>query len=445
MSFIDRPKYTCALGGAIATIAALPDTVPIVHASPGCGLNLGYAADAGGGYAGYGYCGGGALPSSNVIESQVVFGGEDRLTEQIERTVEVVDGQLYFVITGCMVEMIGDDIYGSVSRADVGDAEVIFAETGGFRGNSYKGYDIALSALFRGFVSKGLKKDAKTVNVFGLPPSHDVFLEGNLSNIKELLAKLGVKANTIFGETDTLDDLRRSSEASLNIVLSDRFGIDSAAVFEQVHETPYITTGLPVGAHQTALFLRQVARALSLDKDAVEKLIADETSLYFKRFVHFANLYNDYDTQRYVIIVGDSNIAPAVAKFAADDLGFLPEIAIINDIITDDEKQKVIDRFEQGREGIIPEIVFTPHVSEILPAIKRHWQLDRNQPYYDSMTPAVIIGSTFEVDLAQDLGLPLLPAAYPVTNRVVVKRGYAGFEGGIALAEDLLTTIISNR
>jgi hypothetical protein len=57
----------------------------------------------------------------------------------------------------------------------------------------------------------------------------------------------------------------------------------------------------------------------------------------------------------------------------------------------------------------------------------------------------VIIGSSFEIDLAGDLNLPVLCVSYPVTNRVVLSRGYAGYEGGLALTEDLLSVLISLR
>jgi nitrogenase molybdenum-iron protein beta chain len=443
--FIDRPKYTCALGGALATLAALPRTVPIIHASPGCGLNLAYAIDGGSGYFGYGYCGGGALPSTNVCEQQIVFGGEERLEEQIEKTIELIDGDLYFVVSGCMVEMIGDDILGVTRRAARGDAVVLAAETGGFKGNSCKGYDIILSALFRHFVEKKEVKDPAAVNVFGLIPAHDVFYRGNLGNIKTLLEKLGLRVNTFFGETDTLEDLRRCADASLNIVLSDRFGVESASVFEEIHHTPYITTGLPIGAGATEAFLTRIVRTLGLGTDTLEELIREERTLYYKNMVHIANLYNDYDLQRYVIIVADSNYGPALSNFTADDLGFLPELVLINDILREDEQELVRRRFVLEREGPVPELIFETNEAEILPAIKRCRELDRNDTYYDSMTPALIIGSSFEIDVAADINLPILCVAYPVTNRVVMSRGYAGYAGGITLAEDLLTTLITAR
>ncbi|MDR3239562.1 MAG: hypothetical protein LBT44_05695, partial [Clostridiales bacterium] len=116
--FVDRPRFTCALGGALCALRALPRVIPIIHASAGCGYNLLNAHNSGAGYLGGGYCGGTAWSSSNVVEREVVFGGEDRLREQIQSTLEIIDGDLYVVVTGCMVEMIGDDIRAAVSGFD---------------------------------------------------------------------------------------------------------------------------------------------------------------------------------------------------------------------------------------------------------------------------------------------------------------------------------------
>ena len=41
---------------------------------------------------------------------------QERLAQQIENTLKLIDGDLYMVLTGCMVEMIGDDTRAVVKR-----------------------------------------------------------------------------------------------------------------------------------------------------------------------------------------------------------------------------------------------------------------------------------------------------------------------------------------
>lgn len=445
-SIVDRPKYSCALGGAIATLNALPRVVPILHAAPGCGLNLSYAINGGSGYAGSGYCGGAALPSSNVCENEIVFGGEERLIEQIEKTIELIEGDLYFVVSGCMVEMIGDDIRGAVSSVFSEDkAPILAAETGGFKGNSYKGYDIVLQTLFREFVEVKEEKDSKVINLWGLVPAHDVFIKGNLEIFKALFKKLGFKVNTFFGEDESLEQLKNCGDAILNVVVSDTYGIGAADTFQQIHGTPYITVGLPIGAHGTDIFIDEVSKALNIDREISEAVKKEEKHRYYQYLVRLSDLYNDYDLQKYTVIISDSNYAPALTRFVADDLGWLPEVTIITDIMKDDEKEKLLKRFEGIEANVAPTIIFDTNEAAILPHIRERWNIDYNQRYYDNFSSAVVIGSSFEIDLAKDINAPILCLSYPVTNRVVLNRGYVGYAGAMSLIEDLFSALITTR
>jgi nitrogenase molybdenum-iron protein beta chain len=59
--------------------------------------------------------------------------------------------------------------------------------------------------------------------------------------------------------------------------------------------------------------------------------------------------------------------------------------------------------------------------------------------------PAFVLGSTLDRNLAAALNAGLLTVSYPVTNRVITDQGYAGFRGGLRLATDLLSVILSPR
>ena len=142
---------------------------------------------------------------------------------------------------------------------------MIAVHTPSFRGNSYTGYELVLGALIQKYVTKQERKTPGNVNVLGIVPAQDVFWEGNLKEIKRLLTKLGLAVNTFFGEGENLENIKNSARASLNIVVSDTYGVDAAKKFEEVHDIPYITTGFPIGADATERFLKQVSEALQID------------------------------------------------------------------------------------------------------------------------------------------------------------------------------------
>ena len=72
---IERPRTTCAQGGALATIGSLPDVVAISHAAEGCGGNLSGAISLNSGNNGEGFCSGNQIPTSAIREKNVIFGG----------------------------------------------------------------------------------------------------------------------------------------------------------------------------------------------------------------------------------------------------------------------------------------------------------------------------------------------------------------------------------
>lgn len=443
--FVDRPRYACALGGALSTLRAIPRIIPIIHASAGCGHNLQNAINSGGGYLGGGYCGGLALPSSNVVERDVVFGGEDRLREQIASTLEVMDGNLYMVLTGCMVEMIGDDLDAVVSHFSDSDKPVLAVHTPSFRGNSFTGYELVLTALIEKYVIRQPHKTKGSVNVLGIVPAQDVFWEGNLREIKRLLNQLGLHVNTLFGEGETLEDIRNSGDAALNIVVSDVYGITAAKTYEERHGIPYLATGFPVGADATAAFLRTVSKAFSLDPAVTEAVIEKETAVYYSYLERIADIYNDIDLQRYAVVVGDANYAPAVSRFLSDELGWLPTLTVVTDFLDEAQRAAVAGRFSGFESGLAPAVRFDTDASSVKKYLTEAWPRSRNQRYYDAMNPTVLLGSVYERDLAAEFSFPLLTLSYPVTNRVVLNRGYAGFNGALSLTEDLISLLVAGR
>jgi nitrogenase molybdenum-iron protein beta chain len=394
---------------------------------------------------GGGYCGGNALPSSNVVERDVVFGGEERLREQIQTTIEVMDGDLYVVLSGCMVEMIGDDLDAVVSEFAEEEKPILAVHTPSFRGNSYLGYDLVLSALVKKYITKQNSKKALKVNVLGIVPSLDVFWEGNLKEIKRLLNRLGLEVNTFFGEGETLQDIKNAGNASLNIVLSDVFGVQTAEVFQELHDIPYITTDLPIGAHATEDFIRKIAGKLNIATYVTDEVIKSEKNLFYSYIERLADIYNDIDLQRYAIVIGDSNYAPAITRFLSDELGWLPELTIVTDLLEEGQKEKIVSRLDSLKSGLKANVKFDHNTSSVKRFITEIWERNHNERYYDSMTPTVIIGSVLERDVAAQFNFPLLTASFPITNRIVLNTAYAGINGGLSLTEDILSIMVVGR
>jgi nitrogenase molybdenum-iron protein beta chain len=339
--------------------------------------------------------------------------------------------------------MIGDDIR-SVT-ANTGKENLLAVQTPSFKGNSQHGYDLLFEKIVRDFIPRRESKKEKTVNVFGLIPGNDVFYKGNLKEIKRILGLIGIEANTFIGEGETLENFRSAGSAALNIVLSDVYAPLTAEAFAEVHGIPFIREQMPIGFFQTEKFLRDVGRAFSIDETAIAKAIKPEEDIYFDYFERIADTYNDIDLQRYGIIVADSNYAPALANFISDELGWIPHLAMITDPVTDGNREALEKRFKNYASGLEPRVYFDTGAQALKHYLAESWERNRNHQYYEPLSPTVIFGSVYERDFAEELGVPLLAVSFPVTSRVVFNKAYAGFNGGLALAEDSFSLLTAAR
>jgi nitrogenase molybdenum-iron protein beta chain len=383
------------------------------------------------------------ISTTNIAENNVVFGGEDRLEEQIENTLFALDGDLYVVITGCQVEIIGDDSKAVARR--FADRNVIGINTPGFLGNTLKGYDAVMNALVEHIIEPSKVKDNQAVNIFGVVPGHDVFYRGNLDEIKRLLSLIGVRTNTFFGTGNSVSEIRNYGSAALSVVLSPKTGVEPAAKLQQLNDTPYILSEIPIGPTGTAQFLRQIGKELNIDSALIESVIESETRYYYNFFAGIVDTYSDLDFQRYAITVADSYYAHALTRFVANDLGWIPHLTSINDIQEEDEQAEYLKRFDDISSEVKPVVVFEQNAGQIIKHVRNSWALNHNEKYYDALSPAYVIGTGIESGLAEKLGASLLQVAFPVTNRVVMNKGIAGFRGGLTLVEDLITQLVVSR
>lgn len=444
---IDRPRYTCTLGGALAAVRGFADkVVPIIHAAPGCGANLGYTIGQSAAYAGSGYASVQNVASSCVTEKEIVFGGEERLREEIQSALEVMDGDLYVVLTACMVEMIGDNVASVVKSFSQCGKKIVFAETGGFRGDAYKGYDLLLAALVRQYIPPCPKKQPYLVNLWGIPPILDVFWERDLTILRNLLEELGCQVNTFWGEGEGLTQLQRAGQACLNLVLSDIYGANTIAAFQEIHQIPSLRFAFPIGEKATSQFLYEVGNALNIPQEQVASLVSSKQKIYYHYFDRLIEVYTDSDFQRYSVIVGDANYAPAVSRFLADELGWLPELVVITNQLTKEEEETLRQRFSGYDSGFLPHVFFDPNTCGVMEHFQEIWpQPNGCHKYYHPFSPAIVLGSSQDREFAQAIDAQHLSISYPIANRMILAKGYSGYEGGLNLLEDLMSRLVEGR
>lgn len=436
---IEQPRFTCALGSC-QSVVAIKKGVPILHSGPGCGGQISRLIGQGEGYAG-----GSTAPCTNAEEADVVFGGEKKLRSVIENSFKVIDGDIYVVLTGCTAAITGDDIAAVTGEFQEEDKPIVYVEEGGFRSNNYASHERLVNAIIDQYVDKFKYSDEKEeglVNVFASIPYQDPYWSGNLEGIKKVLTDIGLKVNILFGnESDGVEEWKRIPNAQFNIVIGPWVGVKIAKHLKVKYGQPFLQFPyLPIGAIETSRFLRSVAEFGHLDEIRVENYIKKEEAKYYAHIEKMADFMLEfrYGIPRRVYTIADSSYALGFSKFLLNELGIIPG----PQYIVDDIPEKYQDRVKEEFENIsilqkrTVEVVFDPDAG------KNQLRLEEDAKNYEDKR-ILILGSSWDKNLADKLHADLLIISVPVQHRLIMNCGYTGYEGGLRAIEDIYDRVLA--
>jgi nitrogenase molybdenum-iron protein beta chain len=249
--------------------------------------------------------------------------------------------------------------------------------------------------------------------------------------------------NTFFTPDQTFESITSAPRAGLNILFSRAYGAGFVKRFEEKHGAPYWITDLPVGAEATDRFLLALGERLGLPASEVQALLARENDTYYGYFSRCADLFCDGDMKYYSVSVTNANYAVPIASFLQKELGWVGLEAFVTDTLNDVQRGALEDAYRAAK--LDAELIFETDTSQISKALTKRHPENHGQRYFDSVSPLFIVGSSLEKAVAAKRGAGLLCASYPVYNRAILDRGYAGYRGGLHLFEDILSSVVSPR
>lgn len=234
---------TCALTGAAAFYAGIPDTEILVNGPLWCYF---YAMR----YLEHGIFNiAERMHGSQPDNSAVVFGAEKFIKQAIKHLLnEKHYPKLLFVENSCAMSLIGDDITGIVSSMKL-PFPVIAMDCGGSIGGFAEGYVKAAILFLHQFAEKtDIVKSS--INLLGLT---DFYYNGKADRIEicRILKQAGYKINVLFGSGSNIDALKNIAGAELNIVCNEELWLEIAKYLEENYGTPYVCAGLPYGIEGT--------------------------------------------------------------------------------------------------------------------------------------------------------------------------------------------------
>lgn len=440
-SIIEQERYTCAIG-ALQSVVAIPRAVPILHSGPGCGNMIqGFFERS------TGYAGGSTSPCTNFSEKEVVFGGIDRLRENITNTYKILDTDLQVVLTGCTAGIVGDDVEPLVEEFREEGKPIVSVETAGFKCSNLEAHSLVVNAIIDQYVSRfeeenPFRSEKKTVNLFASLPYQDPFWKGNLREYKRLLEGIGLTVHVLFGpDSGGVREWQQIPKANFNILVSPWYGLPIAEHLEEIYGQPFTQyPNIPIGANETERFLRQVLafaneQGAELDLDAAEELIRHEQNTYYEEIDNLATFLLEfrYGLPNHVHVLHDAGYVLGLSKFLLHEVGIVPKEQFVVDNTPQKFQEKIAAELKSTSDKKVIPLTFEPDAGKVQDAIRSIHHSGRG----------LIIGSGWDKELAREKDYDFLSASVPTPYRLVLTTNYVGFTGGLRVIEDIYGAVLA--
>ncbi|WP_426441222.1 nitrogenase iron-molybdenum cofactor biosynthesis protein NifE [Bradyrhizobium genosp. P] len=260
-----RAAGGCALDGAKIALQPFTDVAHLVHGPIACEGNSWDnrgAASSGASIWRTGF-------TTDMTETDIVFGGEKRLYKAIREILEKYNPPAIFVYQTCIPAMIGDDINAVCKAASQKFGKpVIPVNAPGFVGSKNLGNKLAGQALLDHVIGTE-EPDYTTpydINLIG-----EYNLSGELWQVKPLFDELGIRILSCISGDGKYRDVASSHRARAAMLVCSKAMINVARKMEQRYGIPFFE-GSFYGIQDSSDSLRNIARVL-VERGAPEDLI----------------------------------------------------------------------------------------------------------------------------------------------------------------------------
>ena len=268
------------ISGALMAVTSIEDAVPLIHGPVGCAFQRKINPFRP-------YLPFYETPCTDMNDMDVVYGGEDKLSQGIKETYEKYHPSLIVVITTCPSDLIGDDVRAVIeetkAKGDVG-CDVVYT-SGDFVGRSRPiGYQDTLYAITDQMLCNNnieeVERNEGAVNLitFAL---HGVGSKSKVAETASVLREMDIKINKICFDHTTVKDLYELPKAELTItnspmvwtkLMKERFGVDHYEImaFDRYIKTRDPELLNPYGIEGSARVFMKIAQRLGKEGEAEE-------------------------------------------------------------------------------------------------------------------------------------------------------------------------------
>ncbi len=306
--------------------------------------------------------------STDMIEKDVIYGGETKLYKALIELIEEYAPKAAFVYSTCIVGVIGDDVVAICKKVEKEKGiPVIAVDSEGFKGSKKEGYKAACNALFSIVGTDDVKeKIPHSINILG-----DFNLAGELWIIKDYYERMGVNVVCTISGDGRVDDIRKAHRAHLNVVQCSGSVMNLAKMLEHEYGTPSARASY-FGIEDMSKALYDVADFFDSDdmRAAAQRVIKEEVSKLMpqlapyrkdligkKAAVYTGGAFKVFSLVRSLRTLGMSVVVAGSQTGSVDDYKLLTELCDPGTVILDDTnplelakyvKEKDVDLFIGG-------------------------------------------------------------------------------------------------
>lgn len=196
--------------------------------------------------------------STDMQESDIVFGGEKKLAKVIDEVVAIFHPKAITVSSTCPVGLIGDDVNAVAKAAEERHGIPILAfSCEGYKGVSQSaGHHIANNGLVDRIIGSGDMEQAKgkyPINLLG-----EYNIGGDGWEVERVLSDIGYEIVSVMTGDGSYEDLKNAHVAELNLVQCHRSINYIADMLETKYGTPWLKVNF-VGVESSINSLRHMA------------------------------------------------------------------------------------------------------------------------------------------------------------------------------------------
>ncbi len=387
-----------------------------------------------------------SIATASFQEDTAVFGGRKNLIEGLRNLIIRYHPEVIAIVTVCSSEIIGDDMEGYLEEAQdaleeelgpdvLEETQFVIIHTPSFEGSHVEGYNRAAKAFL-----KTMARRTTPNNKVNIIPG--MITPGDIREIKHILRLMDIEGNILFDISGTLDcplrlpqampyypkggtkaeDMKDMGNSMMTFALCPDEGGAGARYLEKRFKIPAAIGPVPLGIHNTDIFIKDLAEATGRP---IADEIKDERGILIDAM---ADTFH-YTMGIRVAIYGDPDIAAAATRFCCE-LGMEPVL------------------IGSGTESkqFVKDVWAAAHEYNLKPTILNGSDMFEWEDYLKKDKIDLILGNSKAANVSKEADVPLVRIGFPIYDRVgYQRRAYVGYRGGEYLLDLIVNTILDSK